>query len=345
MIAYWATIFLSIIYTVRGDSSELVWAREIGTTSSDVGYGISSTTDGSSIYVTGNTSTSLNEQPWAGGSDILLLKYNSSGYLMWSRQTGTSGADIGYGVSSSADGSSIYVAGYTSASLNGQPWAGDSDIVLLKYNSSGYLMWTRQTGTPGTDIGYGVSSSADGSSIYVAGSTFASLNGQPWFGGTDIVLLKYDSSGYLMWTRQTGTTVYDIGYSVSSTADGSSVFVTGSTQGSLNNQPYAGGSSDIVLLKYNSSGFLMWTRLEGTPNVDAGYGVYSVPDGSNIFVTGSYFSDNYYIVLLKYDSSGSLIWTQELGATDSEFGIGKSVYSSADGSSIYVTGTKGSMSI
>ncbi len=56
--------------------------------------------------------------------DIVLLKYDSSGSLLWTRETGTSGDDVGDGVSVSVDVNSIYVTGFASGSLNGQPHAG-----------------------------------------------------------------------------------------------------------------------------------------------------------------------------------------------------------------------------
>ena len=60
---------------------------------------------------------------YLGSYDIILLKYDSSGALLWTRQTGTTGTDIGYGVAVSGDGS-IYVTGFTQGSLNGQVYAG-----------------------------------------------------------------------------------------------------------------------------------------------------------------------------------------------------------------------------
>ncbi len=54
----------------------------------------------------------------------MLLQYDSTGSLLWTRQTGTSGNDNGLGVSATADGNFIYVAGFAQASLNNQPYAG-----------------------------------------------------------------------------------------------------------------------------------------------------------------------------------------------------------------------------
>ncbi len=50
--------------------------------------------------------------------------------MIWTRQTGTSGDDYGYGVSIGTDGN-VYVAGSASGSLNGQPWGGDKFTVTF----------------------------------------------------------------------------------------------------------------------------------------------------------------------------------------------------------------------
>ena len=58
-------------------------------------------------------------------------------------------------------------------------------------------------------------------------------------GSDDIFLMKYDSSGTLLWTRQTGTIGSDAGWSVAVSGDGS-IFITGYTYGTLNDQVSAG---------------------------------------------------------------------------------------------------------
>ncbi len=51
------------------------------------------------------------------------------------------------------------------------------DIFLMKYNSSGALFWTEQTGNINYNVGWGVYVSCDGS-IFVTGETGGALNGQ-----------------------------------------------------------------------------------------------------------------------------------------------------------------------
>lgn len=50
------------------------------------------------------------------------------------------------------------------------------------------------------------------------------------------------------------------------------VYVVGYTTGAFNGQSFAGGSSDVALLKFTASGVLLWTRLAGSTasNYDRG---------------------------------------------------------------------------
>lgn len=51
-----------------------------------------------------------------------------------------------------------------------------------------------------------------------------------------------------------------------------SVYVSGRVSGSIHGQTFAGGSFDIVLLKYDAWGARQWTRLAGSSGYDQGYG-------------------------------------------------------------------------
>ena len=88
------------------------------------------------IYVTGYTAGGLVGNTTSGGTDLFLVKYNSSGVKQWTKQLGTSETDVTLSVSvDSSD--NIYVTGYTEGGLDGNTNAGGMDIFLVKYNSSG----------------------------------------------------------------------------------------------------------------------------------------------------------------------------------------------------------------
>jgi hypothetical protein len=212
------------------------------------------------IYVTGNFMGSLikgaeSSGGWSsvGEMDIFVRKYsdNLANYDgEWSRTLGTSGTDRGNDIAIDSSGN-IYVTGQTSGSLNGNAYSGDSDLFLMKYNSSGTLSWVQQLGTSGTDVAEALAIDNNGD-IYITGYTNGALGDIPvgysssHIGGVDIFLVKYNSSGVKQWTKQLGTSSDDRGNGV--TVDNSSnIYVTGS---------YGSGSGDIFLMKFNSDGDL-----------------------------------------------------------------------------------------
>jgi uncharacterized delta-60 repeat protein len=185
----------SDLFLVKYNSSGTKqWTQQLGTSSLDDGRGV--TVDSSdNIYVTGTTGGGLDGNTGLGGADIFLVKYNSSGTKQWTQQLGTSSNDYGRGVAvDSSD--NIYVTGYTEGGLDNNTNSGDTDIFLVKYNSSGTKQWTKQLGTESRDHGYGiVKDSSD--NIYVTGYTEGGLDGNTNSGAYDLFLVKYNSDGVL----------------------------------------------------------------------------------------------------------------------------------------------------
>lgn len=61
---------------------------------------------------------------------------------LWTRMIGTSGDDWALAVSSDNLGS-LYVTGYATGSLFGEPYVSAYDIFLMKYSSNGTRVWTK----------------------------------------------------------------------------------------------------------------------------------------------------------------------------------------------------------
>jgi len=86
------------------------------------------------IYVTGKSSGTK-------GLDYATIKYSSSGTPLWEkRHDGGIGNDEA--VSIAVDGLDIYVAGFITTEEDG--FAADKDIFLIKYNTSGDIIWIAQ---------------------------------------------------------------------------------------------------------------------------------------------------------------------------------------------------------
>lgn len=147
-------------------------------------------------------------------------------------------------------------------------------------------VWTRLAGSSGTDRGYGVTVDSTGS-VYVCGQAMGPVNGQSSVGGTDIFLIKYASNGTALWTRIVGTSLDEYGYGVAVDTSSGFVYVTGQAAAAIHGQTYAGGTSDIILLKYASNGTRVWTRQAGTSEFDIGYGVAVDATSGAVYVCGT----------------------------------------------------------
>ena len=253
------------IFLVKFNSSGTKqWTKQLGTSTTE--YGRELTTDSSgNIYVTGFTRGGLDGNTNLGSSDIFLIKYNSSGTKIWTKQLGTSKHEDAYQVTTDSTGH-IYMTGYTAGDLYGNTNSGGKDIFLIKFNSSGTKIWTKQLGTSKGEEGFEVTTDSS-DNIYVTGVTYGGLDGNTNSGKSDIFLVKYNSSGTKQWTKQLGTSSKDIGLGLTTDSTGH-IYMTGTTEGGLDGNANSGGircylrasCKDIFLVKYNSSGIKQWTK-------------------------------------------------------------------------------------
>ena len=316
----------------------------VGTSSTERSESIA-VNSGGDVYVTGYTAGSLYGETNAGGNDVYLAKFDSSGARQWTRLSGTAAGESGNAVAVYDTNGNVYVAGTTAGSLDGQTNAGGNDIFVMKYNSAGTKQWTRLLGTAAAEYAYGVA--VDGSeNVYVTGYTYGNLDGQVNSGDADVFLVKYNSSGTKQWTVLLGNSSSNYGYAIAAAASGN-VYVSGVTRGSLGGQANA-GIQDMFVAKYNSSGSLQWVRMAGSSVFDYCYGV-AVDGSENVYVSGSSYgnfdgnlntdqdgtADTEDIFLVKYDSSGAKQWSVIHGGAGNDVSYGMAVDS---GGNIYING-------
>ncbi|MBA3648446.1 MAG: SBBP repeat-containing protein [Chitinophagales bacterium] len=219
----------------------------------------------------------------------------------------------------------IYLGGYTFNS--GQ----DKDYLLVKMNSSGDTLWTRQYNGAGNGYDKIIYMGIDGSNnVYVTGESYGGTINK-----TDILTQKYDASGSLLWSRAYNSSFNQddapLGISVDNSGN---VFINGSSDGdSTYNQ-----NDDILTLKYNTQGALQWAiRYNGTGNgTDRGNGVVSDNTGGCIITgrTASSVDDD--VITIKYSTTGTQTW-KTVYNRGSGNDRGASITSDASGN-LYVTG-------
>lgn len=301
------------------------WTKQLGTTLNDTGRGVAIDATGN-MYVTATTSGAFEGQTSMGGVDVVLVRYDVNGNHVWTRQFGSAADDNVFGVETDPSGN-VYVTGGTSGSLDGSPHNGVTDIYLIKYDVDGNRLWTRQIGTSAPDNAYQVVTDATGN-IYIGGDTAGNLDGNLSSGSLDMFVIKFDTDGNRLWTRQFGGSGQDSAWDIARDHSGN-VYLSGTTMNSHDGQP-VNGFSDALLVKYDTDGNRLWARVFGTTEFDSGNGVITDMSG-NVYVSGitSGSVDNYAnaggqdMFVTKFDAQGVRIWTHQLGtpAFDQAFDI------------------------
>ena len=207
-------------------------------------------------------------------SDIFLTKYDSDGNQLWTRQFGTRPSfendDVLTSIVVDPLGG-VYVAGYTSGSLDGTPNRGGRDVFVVKFDQAGNQLWAGQFGTSDHDFASALAADPDGG-VYVAGGKDHPEFRFGRFG--DALIARYGADGTLRWVRHLDGGSFDDSWAV--TADRSAVHLVGLTAGSGNSgelNEARQGPSDAFLAKLSRDGGLLAVHLLGGPERDGATGV------------------------------------------------------------------------
>jgi hypothetical protein len=288
------------MYIIKLDASgNLQWSRTIGGAGYDEANSIIQTTDGG--YAVAGSTQSFG----AGNRDMYIIKLNGSGTLQWSRTVGGTNLDAAYSIIQTTDG------GYAVAGFNPTFGAGNSDFYIVKFDSSGTLLWSKTAGGGGLEYAFSIIQTTDGG-YAVAGSTttFGAGSG-------DMYIVKLDASGNLQWSRTIGGTMEEFAYSIIQTTDGGYA-VAGRTQS------FGAGNNDMYIVKLDASGNLQWSRTVGRTSSDEAYSIIQTTDGG--YAVAGFASDMY---IVKLNSSGTLQWSRTVGGTNTDYAF--SIIQTTDG--------------
>jgi hypothetical protein len=287
---------LFLVSTAIADPGDTLWTRTYGGSIMELCFEVQQTSDGG--YVAVGFTYSFG----AGNGDVWLVKTDANGDTLWTRTYGTSGDESGNSVRQTTDGGYI-VAGFTGGFV-------DYDVYLVKTDANGDTLWTRTYGGSGGEDAESVQQTTDGGYI-IAGSTDSFGAGR-----LDFYLVKTDANGDTLWTRAYGGDDWDIARSVQQTSDGGYV-ITGDTES------FGGGDDrDVYLVKTDSSGDTLWTRVYGGVSRDVGESVQQTTDGGYMITGNTYTPEtDEDFWLLKTDANGDTLWTRTYGGIFGENGF------------------------
>ncbi|MHC4256338.1 MAG: phage tail protein, partial [Planctomycetota bacterium] len=222
---------------------------------------------------------------------IYVVKTNSSGGLLWQKEFGSRGYNLGNGCVETPDGNYV-IAG----TLN-------YDAALIKVDAStGNALsgWPKTWNLGSEDSFEAVENTQDGGLIAtgyrngLAESTF--LN---WGQGN---LIKTDANGNQIWNKDISAYMHS-GYRMKRISDG--YMVSG--------HPATEGQPDYNLMKFDFDGNVVWYK---TPYAGIYWGFDVDASGNMILaghVTNSPLSNNHDLMTVKVDSGGNVLWTEYAG--------------------------------
>jgi len=248
---------------------------EFGSDSTELARGFT-TDDQDNLYVIGGTYSDLyspNADPTKATCDLAISKFDKNGAFLWGKQMGSTNNDVAYDIAIDS-GNNIYLAGWTQGDLDQdgpEVHFGYHDAFLIKLDSSGNLIWSKQIGSDGVDCAYGIDiDSMD--NVYIAGETRGDFGGETHLGAGDVFVSKFDSDGNVVWTRFKGTAGgSEYGRDVAVDSRGF-VYATGVSSASMDGQPFI-LRGDVFLIKLDSVDGYVYTestRMHGTDVEDLG---------------------------------------------------------------------------
>ena len=159
------------VFVAKVDASgSYVWATQAGSSSDDVGKGISALPDGSAVvtgYFQSTATFGSTTLTSTGDADVFVAKVDRSGTYVWATRASGSSDDVGYGISALPDGSSTVTGYFQGTATFGSTTltsAGNQDVFVAKMDPSGAWVWATPAGGALADNGYGISTLPDGSS-------------------------------------------------------------------------------------------------------------------------------------------------------------------------------------
>lgn len=189
-----------------------------------------------SVYVLADVDGDIAGQAIKGSKDVALLKYDTSGRLIFARTLGAAETASGYALAVNSNGD-VAVAGSVTGALDKGDDGLDgkkTDSFVTVYNADGDELWTQRRGSRDEDQASAVSFGADGS-VYIAGRARAAVIGGAEIGGYDSYLQGFtpptalQPNGSAKFGLQFGTTGEDRAQAM--TMDGNSVLVAGVEDG------------------------------------------------------------------------------------------------------------------
>ncbi|MFX0065482.1 MAG: hypothetical protein ACFFC7_25195 [Candidatus Hermodarchaeota archaeon] len=284
-------------WLVRTDADgNHLWNYTFGGTEDDYGHQVIECSGGGfAIVGQYNKSGGLHGNP-----DAWLIRTDASGNHLWNETYGNTTTEDGGRSIVEFSGGGFVMSGVTITSKS-------SDVWLIHVNSTGGHEWNRTYGGVAVDRCYQSQSLVECASggFLIAGY---SLSYGP--GGSDLYLVRTDSSGNMLWNYSYGGIDFDRPQGVIECSDGGFAAIGVTKSYSVNDK------TDLWVVRTSANGTMLWNKTFGGEEEDWGYHALEAIDGG-LFIIGSTMSygiaNTNDVWILRTDIKGNLLWNKTIG--------------------------------
>ncbi len=326
-------------FYLNSQTIDVQWVTNYGGSQWDHALGTLLMSD-SSLITTGYTySNDFGITINKGSADLFVSKQNLAGEFEWIITFGGSNFDQGTCLVQTSD--STFIVGGNIESNDGdvEMSYGARDIMLLKMNLNGEIIWQKIYGGTSFEQVNSIICDVEGGYVF-CGETYSNDIDVDFNHATDspdFWVVKIDSMGNIIWENCFGNSDNNRANNVIQLSD-STFMVVGSTLDSGGDVTMHYGGVDWWVIHISNDGELIWEKTYGGSGLDLCQGVLDWGNGKYL-LAGETLSDDFDIPdligvsdawLIMIDSLGNIIWNKTYGGSDGEnLGIIKKLSKSA----------------
>ncbi len=238
------------VWLVRTDADgNHLWNQTFGGVNNDIAYSVIEVSGGG-FALAGYYNSTGGAAMY--GNDMWLIRTDANGNHLWNQTFGGAYGDMAYSVVEISGGG--FALGGTFNSSYGIGLG--ADMWLVRTDANGNHLWNQTYGGSSSDFGGAVVTMSDGGFVL---SGFTNSSGA---GGGDVLLVRTDATGNVLWNHTYGGSAFDIGTSLIEVSSGGFA-LTGWTNSS------GAGNFDILLLRVPLP---IWVDLPSNQLVELGDG-------------------------------------------------------------------------
>ncbi len=289
------------------------WDRNFGFAGSDQAFKVFETRDGG-YFATGFLDVSASNGQGNDGrnggylhgvGEYWAIKMDASGNRIWRRFFGGTNNDRSYDALQTADDGFLLVGASESDDFDITDSKGSYDFWAVRLSDAGDLLWTKSFGGSQIDIGYAVSSTADGNYLMVGDARSDDMDVTNPLGNADAWAVKFDDTGAMMWQKSFGGSDFESARSAYRLSDGN-YLISGSTRSSNGDVANNNGQNDAWVVIMDDTGSIIFENTSGGSDLDFANDAIQTND-QKVLVVGNTESNDLDIALNRGNKDFLLI--------------------------------------